>query len=115
MLPFPIFLPIPIPIPIPVPIGWNQPAKVTEEDTSKIEVYHESDDDSLVDTEMEDEVKVSIKKEEDIENSPQDISHLNKGPEEKLNPTLQVNMANLESSNSDDESRRKRRAFIMDQ
>eukprot|EP00090_Calanus_glacialis_P021895 TRINITY_DN33754_c0_g1_i1.p1 TRINITY_DN33754_c0_g1~~TRINITY_DN33754_c0_g1_i1.p1 ORF type:complete len:456 (-),score=101.22 TRINITY_DN33754_c0_g1_i1:21-1334(-) len=116
ILPFPIFLPIPIPIPIPVPITMYEKAKVTDKIPTKAEVCQENESDYDDIGPREKPLFVNIKKEEDSEGSvpqicPQSQPAKARTPEPKMNPITTC----TEGSNSDDESRRKRRAFIMDQ
>ena len=115
ILPFPIFLPIPIPIPIPVPTRVQENTSPAEKTPTKTEVCQENDNDYDDIGPRDNHLVENIKKEKESESSIQQVfveakSPTPKAPEVKVNPIMLG-----EGSNSDDESRRKRRAFIMDQ
>lgn len=115
ILPFPIFLPIPIPIPIPVPTRVQNDNRVADKTVTKAEVCQENEKDYDDIGPRENPLIENIKQEKESENSIQQVfveakSPKPQAPEVKLNPIMLA-----EGSNSDDEFRRKRRAFIMDQ
>lgn len=121
MLPLPIFIPIPIPIPLPIPV--NKPFNNQTEDetpprsSSSLSLSPSSSSMTVVKKEIvEAETETDHKKVLLSSSTPQ-LSPRSCHPSSKLSPTsCQRSLTQISEQNGrEEESRRKRRAFIMDQ